>query len=160
MNFINKMDNASAREISNWKYEHPYSMYSMDGSEECINELLDGSYYVVNNAKLEIIGFYCFGQSAQVPAGIRSGVYENKNFIDIGLGMNPDVCGKGKGYDFISRQIKFAESLFGTYRLRLTVAEFNKRAISVYTKAGFKQVKDFSRTNEQGTTKFIVMKLA
>lgn len=157
MIFINKMDEESAREISNWRYETPYSIYSMDGSVECVKELLDGSYYLVKDEKNEITGFYCFGQAAQVPAGNNYDAYVKKDFVDIGLGMRPDLCGKGKGYEFVSKEIEFAKALFNVVKLRLTVAGFNERAARVYEKAGFKQVMDFNRTNEKGITKFIVM---
>ncbi len=159
MIFINDMDESSAKQISEWKYDAPYSMYSMDGSDECISELLNGSYYLAKDEK-GIIGFYCFGQASHVPAGNLHGAYEDKSFTDIGLAMRPDLCGKGLGYEFITKEIEFAKALFGTDRLRLTVADFNERAIKVYERAGFKQVMDFNRTNEQGTTRFIVMELA
>jgi RimJ/RimL family protein N-acetyltransferase len=159
MIFINSMDELGARQISNWKYEGQYSLYSMDGSNECVSELLNGSYYLVKDEK-EVIGFYCFGQAAQVSAGYLHGAYESNEIIDIGLGMRPDLCGKGLGYEFIIKEIEFAKALFGVDRLRLTVADFNERAIRVYERAGFKKIMDFNRTNEHGTTSFIVMELA
>lgn len=159
MVFINNMDELNAKQISNWKYENSYSIYSMDGSDECISELLNGSYYLVKDEK-EVIGFYCFGQAAQVPAGYLHGAYESNEVIDIGLGMRPDLCGRGLGYEFIIKGIEFAKALFGVDRLRLTVADFNERAVRVYERAGFKKMMDFNRTNGQGTTRFIVMELA
>jgi RimJ/RimL family protein N-acetyltransferase len=157
---IKEMDRKSAEEISRWKYEVPYSIYSMDGSEECVEELLDGSFYLVKNEDDNIVGFYCFKEAAKVPAGNLYRAYEDKNFIDIGLGMNPELCGKGHGFKFVASEVKFAKALFGTEKFRLTVAEFNERAIKLYEKAGFKKVMEFNRTNEQGTMRFNVMELS
>jgi [ribosomal protein S18]-alanine N-acetyltransferase len=160
MLFIKEMSKKDARKISSWRYEPPYAIYSMNCSAECISELLSSSYYAVKDKAEELIGFYCFGQAAQVPAGNVHGAYEDKNFIDIGLGMRPDLCGKGRGYEFLIKEIEFANALYGEDKLRLTVAEFNKRAVRLYEKAGFKTMMDFNRTNDKGTTKFLVMKFA
>jgi GNAT superfamily N-acetyltransferase len=157
---VKEMDRKSAEEISNWQYEAPYSMYGMGGSKECVEELLDSSSYLVKNEDDNIVGFYCFKEAAQVPAGNLYRAYEDNNFIDIGLGMNPELCGKGNGYKFAASEVKFAKALFGTEKLRLTVAEFNERAIKLYKKIGFKKVMEFNRTNEQGTTRFNVMELS
>jgi [ribosomal protein S18]-alanine N-acetyltransferase len=159
MVFISKMNEGDAREVCRWCYEEIYSIYSMDGSTECTSELLNGSYYCVKNEDNKMIGFYCFGQDAQVPIGNMYGAYKDKDFMDIGLGMRPDLCGKGNGYEFLRKEIEFAKTLFGVEKLRLTVAEFNQRAVRLYEKSGFKRIMDFNRTNENGNTKFIVMEL-
>lgn len=156
---IKKMDRQSAEKISKWTYEAPYSIYSMDGSEECINELLDGSYYSVSLENGELIGFYCFGNAAKVPAGNQFGVYDDNSYIDVGLGMRPDLCGSGNGYEFVCRELEFAKEMFGVSKFRLTVAKFNKRAIKLYKKAGFRKSSSFLRITPQSISKFMTMKL-
>jgi [ribosomal protein S18]-alanine N-acetyltransferase len=157
--FISKMNEEDAREVCRWCYEEIYSIYSMDGSTECASELLSGSYHCVKDDNNKMIGFYCFGEAAQVPIGNMYEAYKDKDFMDIGLGMRPDLCGKGNGYEFLSKEIEFAKVFLGVEKLRLTVAEFNQRAVRLYEKAGFKRLMDFNRTNENGTTRFIVMEL-
>jgi RimJ/RimL family protein N-acetyltransferase len=153
------MDSKSSKEISSWQYEGLYSIYSMDGSEECIGELNSGSYYAVKDEDGELMGYYCFGEAAQVPAGNAHGAYVDKSFVDIGLGMKPELCGNGRGYDFITKEKQFAKALFPDKNLRLTVADFNERAIKVYEKAGFEKVMAFNRVTDRGVTRFIVMEL-
>lgn len=46
---IKQMDYENARHISKWTYEEPYSIYSMNKSDNCINELLNGDYYFVSD---------------------------------------------------------------------------------------------------------------
>ncbi len=64
---INEMDKLSAEEISRWQYEKPYSIYSMDSSEEEIEELMKGSYYsVYENDKLIVFFFFFFFSTSAI----------------------------------------------------------------------------------------------
>lgn len=157
--YIQQMNYEHAKQISKWTYKEPYSIYSMVESEECINEFLNGSYFSVLDNTNKIMGYFCFGDSAKVPAGNKYGAYDLKEFIDIGLGIKPDLCGQGVGYDFFKEGLEFAENKFGAQKFRLTVAAFNERAIKVYAKCGFKKINSFERISEFGNTKFIVMNL-
>ncbi len=132
-------------------------MYNSEGDEESIIELLAGNYYVVIDEAQTVIGFFCFGDGAQVPSGNEVGAYSDTSFVDIGLGMRPDLCGHGGGYDFFVKGLMFAKSLFNTSKFRLTVASFNKRAIRLYERLGFIEVKRFERKTEVGMTEFVVM---
>jgi [ribosomal protein S18]-alanine N-acetyltransferase len=156
---IKPMNYEQAMYISQWQYEEPYSIYSMDGSEECISELLNGFYYSVVEKDGQIIGYYCLGESAQVPAGSQFGAYDNKKFTDIGLGMRPDICGQGMGSKFLHEGIRFAKENLAAAAFRLTVASFNKRAINAYRKLGFKEDIYFVRTSDTGSLEFITMLL-
>ena len=157
MFFIKKMDETTAVKISTWKYEEPYSIYSMDGSVECIDEFMCGDYYSVTDEEEKIIGFYCFGKAAQVPAGNQHLVYKDNDYVDIGLGMRPDLCGKGFGEKFLSSGIQFAKAMYSTDKIRLTVADFNKRAIKLYEKSGFKRKLSFDRAKGTTISKFHLM---
>lgn len=156
---IQLMNYEQAKQISKWIYKGPYSIYSMVESDECINELLDEGYFSVLDTQNQIVGYFCFGDSAKVPVGNKYGVYELKDTIDIGLGIMPDLCGQGIGYDFLKAGLDFAKNKFAVRKFRLTVAAFNERAIKVYAKLGFKEINSFERISEFGNTKFIVMNL-
>jgi hypothetical protein len=80
---IRKMNSAEAKEILGWVYEAPYSLYNMVPSESSLKELLCGNYYSASDGENNLIGYYCFGESAQVPAGDLFGVYRSKDFLDI-----------------------------------------------------------------------------
>lgn len=157
MNLIIKpMKKIEAMQILKWKYEEPYSIYNMEGSEEELKELLGGSYYTARNEMNEIVGYFCFGNSARVPAGEQYGVYE-ESAIDMGLGMRPDLTGQGNGAEFVKDGFRFAIEKFKSNNIRLTVANFNKRAIRAYKKIGFKTYKTFQRKTEKSNTEFITM---
>lgn len=159
--YFNIMNETYAKEITNWKYDILYEIYNMSESQEDIDELLNGAYYAVldKDSNPVLIGYFCFGTSAQVPAGNQFGAYESNEFIDIGLGMRPDLCGKGKGYEFLKKGLEFGREKYPEKKFRLTVAEFNKRAASLYEKVGFRKVMSFERISEQGNMVFTTMEL-
>ncbi|MEQ6388335.1 GNAT family protein [Bacillaceae bacterium S4-13-58] len=136
---ISKMTEPYAKDIFNWKYKAPYDLYNSTESEENLKELLDGSYYAVFNSEKSLIGFFCFGPNAQVPVGRTLGLYKDSSYLDIGLGMLPDLSGRGLGLPFLLRGLAFAEKEFQAVKFRLTVATFNQRAISLYKKCFFKE---------------------
>ena len=156
---VKKMTKRQAKDISTWKYDEPYSIYDMDGSKEILDELLDGSYYAVTNEEDELIGYFCFGDAAQVPGGKQCGAYLGDDAIDIGLGMRSDLTGKGMGLNFLYKGLKFAKETFSSTHIRLTVATFNKRAIKVYEKSGFKKEKIFKSKTKKGDLEFMSMSI-
>ncbi|WP_188385588.1 GNAT family N-acetyltransferase [Ornithinibacillus halotolerans] len=144
------MTDTYAIEILSWKYEKPYDLYNNVLSGEAILELTSPSYHAIVSDE-KVIGFFCTGKDAQVPAGNQVGAYEN-DCIDIGLGMRPDLTGKGLGAEFFKYILKqVMEKNSGC--LRLTVADFNKRAIRLYEKFNFEKTCEFLRNDQ----KFIVM---
>lgn len=134
---IQKLTGAEAKEINTWQYEEPYSLYSFSGSKEVIEELLDGTYYGCCNEHGELIGYFCFGENAQVPGGRDAKLYVGEDTVDIGLGMKPGLTGKGMGKSFFQTGLAFSVSKFQAKKIRLSVATFNKRAIKLYRNIGF-----------------------
>ena len=136
-------------EILNWRYEPPYDIYnSKEVNEEVIEKFLANPITVVVDEFENIIGFYCTGQNARVPKGHDFNVYQEE-ILDIGLGMKPNLTGQGYGSKFFA----FILSQMKEDTLRLTVAKFNKRAMRLYEKFGFKQVDEF----DSGTGEFYTM---
>jgi ribosomal-protein-alanine N-acetyltransferase len=132
MNLIIKnMDENLARKTLCWRYEKPYDFYNNELNKEGIKERLDGSYMATTDDNDEVFGFLCTGKNAQIPVGIKYGVYNDK-FVDMGLGMNPDYVGKGYGYDFCTFVINYIKERNTGVPIRLSVATFNKRAIHLY----------------------------
>ncbi|TCJ01527.1 GNAT family N-acetyltransferase [Cytobacillus praedii] len=140
--FIRKMTEHFAVEILNWKYEAPYDFYNNDLCTENIKELLEQTYYAVVNENDFLIGFFCIGSSAQVPIGLEYGAYSD-GYIDIGLGMKPELTGKGYGYSYFSYLLQYIRETYTDNNVRLTVAKFNQRAIRLYEKLGFERKIEF-----------------
>ena len=154
---VQKMSRRDAENIALWVYEPPYDIYNMSGSQEIINELLDGSSISMLDGADALIGFFCFGTSARIPAGLQSGAYQRRDAMDVGLGLRPDLCSRGHGLSFLELGLRYAAEQFHTDIFRLTVASFNQRAIRVYEQAGFQVIHTFSRDAGGRETEFIVM---
>lgn len=145
-----------ALQICQWTYPDEYSFYDVEDSPDARNELMDGTYYAVKAKQNpnELIGFFCYGSNAQVGGGRQLGLYQGDDVLDIGLGMNPNLIGRGSGMLFLSAGIQFAEAAFNPQTLRLSVAKFNQRAIRLYTNAGFVTTTSFDNNG----TAFLIMK--
>jgi ribosomal-protein-alanine N-acetyltransferase len=76
----------------------------------------------------------------------------SEEFIDIGLGMKPELTGKGYGSSFFSFVLYYITHSFEGISLRLTVASFNQRAIHLYSKFGFTKEFEFIKGTNSFTT--------
>lgn len=142
----NKMNIEEAVAISRWTYPKPYDIYSFESSQSVLDEFINEGYCSIYQDS-DLIGYYCTGKSAQVPADKSKEIYKNDNYIDFGLGMKPQLTGIGKGSDFFSFIIECIKNEYPDKKLRLTVAQFNKRAIHLYQGFGFKCIFEFNKPN-------------
>lgn len=140
---------AHALEIADeWKYEGIYSFYDMTADPEDYEGFVDADlrnkndhYEVLENESL--IGFFCV---------IREGAS-----IEIGLGMRPDLCGKGKGRWFLEQILAFIERNYEFDKLIMNVARFNQRAIKVYHSCGFQDAELIKRSSNGGIYEFLTL---
>jgi ribosomal-protein-alanine N-acetyltransferase len=144
------MTQEQAEEIAyNWHYDSIYSFYDITADEEDLAEFLDpkqrGDSKFTVYKKDEVIGFFSFTQ-------------KDPNTIDIGLGMKPELTGKGLGLEFIEAGIQFAKKEYSPQLLTLSVATFNKRAITVYKRAGFEPIATFEQKTNGSLFEFVKMK--
>lgn len=156
---INPMSHVEAQVISAWNYPPPYDFYDLT-EPGILAELLDGSYFVARNEASKVIGFFCYGNNAQVPAGRLTGMYDDMEKLDIGLGLAPNLTGRGYGVSFVTQGLAFGYQRFQPKGFRLSVATFNQRAIKVYQSAGFKPGQKFTSKTDKGDIEFLVMELA
>ena len=114
-----------------WRYDPPYDFY--DGDEEPVKN--PERFFAVRDEQGVLVGFYYFEQRADA--------------LEYGLGMRPDLTGRGLGLEFVRAGLEFARRRFAPERIVLNVAAFNDRARIVYERAGFrltgKHVRTFSR---------------
>ncbi|MEO7022383.1 MAG: GNAT family N-acetyltransferase [Ktedonobacteraceae bacterium] len=155
------MEEADAHEINTWRYAEPYAVYNIDAAaEDDPAELLDrrSPYYAVCDETGALVGYFCYGTSAQVWQSETPGLYSEDATIDIGLGMRPDLTGKGLGLTWVNAGLDFARENFQPRTFRLVVLTFNERAIRVYERAGFARVRVFTQKNIYGERDFLEMK--
>jgi len=132
-----------ARDILEWTYAPPYDVYNImpEDQKTALKSFCDPSnrYYAVRDDQGNPVAFCCFGHDAQVPGGMYTA-----DALDVGLGVRPDLTGRGLGRAFVGAVIEFAEATFSPQRLRVTIAAFNGRALRVWRSAGFLPILTFT----------------
>lgn len=140
---IQPLTRIEARQVLEWRYPPPFDYYDPPhflNPEPLVDQFVDpvNGFFSVRDGLHRFVGFCSFGLDGQVLGGHYDG-----DALDIGLGMKPEFTGNGTGGDFFLAIMGYAVSELGASTLRLTVADFNDRAIRVYAKAGFKKVGQF-----------------
>jgi RimJ/RimL family protein N-acetyltransferase len=127
-------------EIGRWRYEPPYDFYDGDG-EPVLNP---ERYYEGRDEDGGLVGFFYFEEKGDA--------------LEIGLGLRPELAGRGLGLAFFIVALEFGRDRFRPRRMILNVAAFNERAIKVYERAGFREtgrrVRQFERW---GAVEFVEM---
>jgi ribosomal-protein-alanine N-acetyltransferase len=146
------IDAPAARAIVRWCYEPPYDIYNLEDSPETIQYALDpqNNFYAMRDKSGELIGFCSFGKDGQVPGGGYT-----DDALDIGMGIRPDLTGRGRGSDFAAAVLDFARREFHPLAFRVTIAAFNQRAQRLWEKNGFHPIRRF--THKASERKFVIM---
>lgn len=66
--------------------------------------------------------------------------------LEYGLGLRPDLVGRGLGEAFFRAGLEFGRERYEPAAVQLSVAKFNDRARIVYERAGFRVVGEHNRT--------------
>jgi RimJ/RimL family protein N-acetyltransferase len=129
--------------MASWRYEPPYDLY--DGDQDPV--LNPERFYGAVGDDGTLIGFYYLDEKGKA--------------VEIGLGLRPDLTGRGLGAEFFQVGLDFAKARFPGHPIILNVAAFNERAIKVYERAGFREtgrhVRHFDRS---GDVEFVEMEEA
>jgi ribosomal-protein-alanine N-acetyltransferase len=146
-----EMTQDEAEAIADWRYEPPYDFYDWPADERDLALLLSaqarvGSMFAVRDGSGELIGFF--------------GYERNDDVVVVGLGLRPDLTGRGLGASFVAAGLDFARERFAVQRFRLSVAVFNMRAIKVYERAGFVRTRTFDHETNGGVFRFVEMERA
>ena len=123
---------SDAGEIAGWRYEEPYALYDVRDPDDLLRS--EYEYYAVLSEEGELVGYCCFGEDARV-----AGLDEEPGVLDVGGGLRPDLTGIGLGGPFLRAVCRFGIDLHAPVRLRLAVADFNRRAQLVAAALGFER---------------------
>ncbi|MGZ4278882.1 MAG: GNAT family N-acetyltransferase [Solirubrobacteraceae bacterium] len=145
---IRPMTADDAQEVAAWRYDEPYAFYDWDRDPDDLVELLDPSqwgrrYFAADDADGRLAGFFVVKPADGV--------------VEIGLGLRPALTGRGVGGAFLDAGLRFAAERFGARRVALAVAAFNHRAITVYERAGFREVRRYEHATNGAVHEFVWM---
>ncbi len=145
---ITLMSQEEAVAIADWRYEPPYDFYDWPADEGDLAELLDPvrrgeGYFSARDSAEELIGFFGFDREG--------------DGVGVGLGLRPDLTGRGLGQSFLEAGLAFARERFAPRSFRLSVATFNARAIAVYERSGFIATRTFMHETNGGLFPFVEM---
>jgi ribosomal-protein-alanine N-acetyltransferase len=146
------MSQADAEAIALWRYPEPFSFYDSAADPDDLAELLDpiargDSYVAVADDAGKLIGFFHYKR----PHG---------ETLEVGLGLHPELTGRGRGGAFLQAGLEYARERFAPREFTLSVACFNRRAIAVYERAGFAVVRTFTHRTNGGDWEFVEMRRA
>jgi len=131
-----------AEDISTWRYDAPYDVYDMVGTDpDALLQPAIGYHAVLAGDRL--IGFRSFGPDGQVP-----GWDYDDSALDTGGGLRPDLTGLGLGRAAISAGLAFGRRRFQPPAFRVTVASFNHRALRTVRSLGFEPVGSFAAARD------------
>jgi len=145
-----KMDEAAAGTIANWHYADPYGFYDLASDPDDLAEFLDrtrweGEYFRVDRGD-RLVGFWQI-QPAKADA------------TEVGFGLAPDLTGQRLGEAFVQAGLEHTVAVAQCRVVTLFVAQFNRRAITVYERVGFRAVGTSARQTPQGSLNFVAMEL-
>ena len=130
-------------EMAGWRYEPPYDFY--DGDADPVRN--PERFYEALDEDGSLVGNYYFEEKGDA--------------LEVGLGLRPDLTGRGLGLEFLLAGIDFGRGRFGLSRVILDVAAFNERAIKVYERAGFRETGRHTRRFDRwGEVEFVEMEQA
>src|SRR5215212_1596350 len=143
------MSQRQARAVAAWRYDPPYDFYDAVADPEDLAELLDPvqregrDFAVLSDPSdlSDLVGFFMFKHEGDI--------------VEVGLGLRPDLTGRGLGLSFLLSSLEFARGRYAPARFRLAVAAFNQRAIRVYERAGFRRGESYPHCTNGGQHEFL-----
>jgi ribosomal-protein-alanine N-acetyltransferase len=141
-----------ASEVATWHYDPPFDFYDLASDPADAAEMHDPAHAehyraVLSEGDERLDAFWYFDWHG--------------NLVEVGIGLRPDLTGRGYGESFLSAQFAYAAGNWHPATLRLFVAAWNERAIRLYERLGFREVaRETRRFQLVGEHEFIQMERA
>ncbi|WP_394827120.1 GNAT family N-acetyltransferase [Pendulispora albinea] len=150
---VRELTPADAEAIAQWRYEGPWSIYDPRPTDGPL-EASDGYFAVVDaGGEGALVGFACVGAEARVP-----GLSEEPGVVDVGVGMRPDLVGRGLGGGFLGAVMDFVCRRFGASSLRAVVQSWNERSLRLTARLGFRVAGAITCVQEGRAVEYLVLR--
>jgi RimJ/RimL family protein N-acetyltransferase len=137
--------------IAAWRYGGPWSVYDPRPGDAPV--AAEDGYLAVRDADGRLVGFCCTGGQARVP-----GLVEEPGVLDVGVGMDPDLVGRGLGRDFGAAVLAHLVPTTPTVRrLRAVVQDWNTRSIRLAQAMGFAVVGQHVVAQDSAQVRYVVL---
>lgn len=116
---------------SRWRYPGAFAMYNLGMIPLAIGALMSAPSLPSSR-----ITCYAIGLPDDPLIGVFSLIWRRDD-VEIGIGLRPDLNGHGLGLAAMRQGMAIARMRYAPNTFSLNVASFNRRAVTVYERAGF-----------------------
>jgi ribosomal-protein-alanine N-acetyltransferase len=128
---VDELSEADIDSMVTWRYGGDYALYDFREADRAT--LLDPANQFLGIRQAgELIGHVCLGVEARV-----AGMTEDPQLVDLGVGMRPDVAGRGESRRLMPALMAALERQLGTVSFRAVIKAWNTRALRAAEHAGF-----------------------
>lgn len=137
---VRAMSTDDALRVAEWRYPDQWSVYDLSSARSILDEL-DLYRAVIDTGRDALIGVCCIGTAARV-----SGLDEDPSLIDVGVGMDPNMVGRGKGPEFGRAVMNYFAFRYPGRSMRAVVQSWNERSLRLARRLGFVDVGELIST--------------
>lgn len=127
---IRKLTIKDAKDICSWQYTKPYDVYDKPDYETASKLSYGFTQELIRDQE-----FMAIEHNETLIAFGRGRLKDN--VVIMAVGIKPDQCGKGYGYEVMRLIILNIKEKYPNKELTLMVRSFNERAIKCYKSLGF-----------------------
>ena len=147
---LGPMTVADATQVAGWRYAGEWSVYDLASAQLLVDDL--ASHYAVVAGET-LIGFCCTGAPARV-----GGMTADPAFVDVGMGMDPALVGRGHGVAFGQSVLNHLAETFPGAPLRAVVQAWNQRSLRTMRRLGFEEVGELTTPQDGVPVAYRIMK--
>lgn len=147
---VRPMNVDDASRIAGWRYRERWSVYDVESAAGLLDEL--DLYCAVTDSNDALVGFVCVEAVARVP-----GLEADPSFLDVGVGLDPDLAGQGRGLAFGEAVLGHSAHQDPARPLRAVIQAWNVRSLRFATRCGFIDVGELMSARDRRPVLYRVM---
>ena len=141
---------AHAQTVCSWRYPAPFSVYNLPSWEDALR-----LGYGLCRADVRQREFCALCSGDDLVGFFRLKLQDASVLFAVGLA--PEHCGRGLGPEAVRLALGESARRYASLPVRLEVRAFNRRAIRVYERAGFRETGRRQAPSPSGPDEFILM---
>lgn len=147
---IRPFTEADADGVASWRYPPPYDTYDVSQDPSLDDEMRDESRWGASWFAADDAGSGQLAGFLELVADESESDGATQVEVEIGLGLRPDLTGRGIGVELVHAALEFSRGRWSPERFALDVFPWNERAITCYVHAGFERGDVYVRRFDDG----------